>query len=193
MKTPAYLQQFINKAALPLWKSNLWLRSLSSDSCQRELRPFLREQVSTSLKPPPPLALIAIPVGTLRKEIGVCLGHEDQLPHSLLQGSCCACGIAEAGRKLKCCVVDGLTLWWWGQGALGNWHRLVKQKHSWRERRKLFIRRSKFINFPLLLSIYFNSLLASSLLLCCFPFFLPLLLQQVKQALPCSFLGCLQL
>lgn len=173
MKTPAYLQQFINKAALPLWKSNLWLRSLSSDSCQRELRPFLREQVSASLKPPPPLALIAIPVGTLRKEIGVCLGHEDQLPDSLLQGSYSACGIAEAGRKLKCYVVDGLSLWWWGQGAPGNWHRLVKQKHSWGERRKLFIRQSKFINFPLPIFIYFNCLLASSLLLCFFPCFLP--------------------
>ena len=87
MKTPAYLQQFINKAALPLWKSNLWLRSLGSDSCQIELRPFLGEQVSASLKPPPPLALIAIPVGTLRKETGVCLGHGDQLPRSLLKGA----------------------------------------------------------------------------------------------------------
>lgn len=85
MKTPAYLQQFINKAALPLWKSNLWLRSLSSDSCQIELRPFLGEQVSASLKPPPPLALIAVPVGTLRKETGVCLGHGDLLSRSLLK------------------------------------------------------------------------------------------------------------
>lgn len=85
MKTPAYLQQFINKAALPLWKSNLWLRSLGSDSCQIELRPFLREQVSASLKPPPPLALIAVPVGTLRKETEICLGHRDQLPCSVLK------------------------------------------------------------------------------------------------------------
>lgn len=125
------------------------------------------------IKATTPPALIAIPVGTLRKEIGVCLGHEDQLPDSLLQGSYSACGVAGAGRKLKSCVVDGLTLWGWGQGALGNWHRLVKQKHSWGERRKLFIRWSKFINFPLPLSIYFNCLLASSLLLCFFPCFLP--------------------
>lgn len=122
------------------------------------------------IKATTPPALIAIPVGTLRKEIGVCLGHEDQRPISLLQGSCSACSTAEPGRKLKGCVVDGLTLWWWGQGAPGNWHRLVKQKHSWGERRKLFIRWSKFINFSLPLSIYFNCLLASSLLL-----FLPLL------------------
>lgn len=84
MKTPAYLQQFINKAALPLWKSNLWLRSLGSDSCQIELRPFLGEQVSTSLKPTPPLALIAVPVGTLRR-LWFCLSHGDELPHSLLK------------------------------------------------------------------------------------------------------------
>lgn len=125
------------------------------------------------IKATTPPALIAIPVGTLRKEIGVCLCHEDQLPDSLLQGSYSACGIAEAGRKLKCCVVNGLTPWWWGQGALGNWHRLVKQQHSWRERRKLFIKLSKFINFPFPLSIYLYCLLASSLLLCFFPCFLP--------------------
>lgn len=66
------------------------------------------------IKATTPPALIAIPVGTLRKEIGVCLGHEDQLPDSLLQGSYSACGVAGAGRKLKSCVVDGLTL---GVGA----------------------------------------------------------------------------
>lgn len=153
MKTPAYLQQFINKAALPLWKSNLWLRSLSNDSCQIELRPFLREQVSTSLKPPPPLALIAISVGTLRKETGICLGRGNQIPSSLLKAVYLPLALPRQGESFNPhCLSD--TQWMDlapqhpGQGAprKSHWHKLVKQQHS-QERRKPVIRQSEFAPF----------------------------------------------
>lgn len=137
MKTPAYLQQFINKAALPLWKSNLWLRSLSSDSCQIELGPFLGEQVSASLKPPPPLALIAVPVGTLRKETGVCLGHRDLLSCSFLKVALLVVVLPWLGDHLpRHCFPGacptGPAPQLPGQGALGKCgqHRLVNKQHS---------------------------------------------------------------
>lgn len=123
MKTPAYLQQFINKAALPLWKSNLWLRSLSSDSCQIELRPFLGEQVSASLKPPPPLALIAIPVGTLRKETGVCLVHGDWLPRSLLKVAPLPPALRRQGESPDSIVRVVHGGWTSLPGGLGREHR----------------------------------------------------------------------
>lgn len=169
MKTPAYLQQFINKAALPLWKSNLWLRILSSDSCQIELRPFLREQVSTSLKPQPPLALIAVPVGTLRKETGICLGHVDLLPRSflmvVLHVVCCPGGVTTAlatswpVHLLQPLLLSCLGRELWENVAGRDWW--TNSTHGRGERRKLFIRQSKFINFPLPLCICFSCPLIS--------------------------------
>lgn len=90
---------------------------------QQRLVPKRAEAISQGtgvliIKATTPPALIAIPVGTLRKEIGVCLGREDQLPDSLLQGSYSACGIAEAGRKLRSCVgMDSLS----GGGGREHW------------------------------------------------------------------------
>lgn len=204
MKTPAYLQQFINKAALPLWKSNLWLRSLGSDSCQIEPRPFLGEQVSTSLKPPPPLALIAVPVGTLRKETGVCLGRGDRLPRSLLKVAPPPPAWPRQGWSpdtIARAVRGG------GPGSAAASAGSTGKKSPSRagetgaftggERRKLFIRQRKFINFPLPLCIYFNCPLPS-LSSPLFLLLLPSLLhyyckKEKKKALPCIFLAYLQL
>lgn len=178
MKTPAYLQQFINKAALPLWKSNLWLRSLSSDSCQIELRPFLGEQVSASLKPPPPLALIAVPVGTLRKETGGCLGHGDFLSRSLLQVALLVVVLPWLSDYLPwpllawCMSYRPCSSAAWAGSTGEMWPAQAGEQTAFMggERRKLFIRQSKFINFPLPLSIYFSCPLTSLSSLLFLPF-----------------------
>lgn len=147
------------------------------------------------IKATTPPALIAIPVGTLRKEIGVCLGHEDQFPISLLQGSYSACGTVRQGESSR-------AAWWMDSlsGGGGREHRETgtdwwnKSIHGEREENCLLDGVSSLTSpFPSLFILTVSMLRLFSCVSSLASFHTTLLLQKVKEASPCTFLGYLQL
>lgn len=196
MKTPAYLQQFINKAALPLWKSNLWLRSLSS-----RLVPNRAEAISQGtgvriIKATTPLGINYHPCWHTEKRDRGLSGPERLASPLPSQCSPSASGLPGQGESADPTTRAVCSGWTSLHRGLGREHQEKVTGRGWwnnsvhsGERGKLFMRLGKFINFPHPFGIYSNCLLTSLSSLA--SFHVTLLSQKGKKTSPCIFFSLL--
>lgn len=104
---------------------------------QQRLVPNRAEAISRGtgvciIKATTPLGINCRPVGTLRKETGVCLGHRDRLPSSILEVAPLHSAEKAPSPSLERYVVDGphLPASWAGSTRQRHHRGLVKQWHS---------------------------------------------------------------